>query len=50
VLNPGRELHWLGFSIPFNQAARRRRAGLILSWIFETVWIRTIILKEAGDS
>jgi len=50
VLSPGREPHWLGFSMPFDQAARRRRVAIILSRIFETVRIRTIILKEAGDS
>jgi len=50
VLSPGREPHWLGFSMPFDRAARRRRDVIILSTIFETVRIRTIILNEAGDS
>jgi len=36
--------------MPFDRAARRRRDAIILSRIFETVRIRTIILKEAGDS
>jgi len=50
VLSPGREPHWLGLSIPFDQAARRRRDAIILLRIFENVRISTIILKEAGDS
>jgi len=33
----------------FDRAARRRRETIILARIFETVRIRTIILKEAGD-
>ena len=49
VLSPGREPHWLGFSMPFDRAARRRRDAISLSRIFETVRIRTIILKEAGE-
>jgi len=36
--------------MPFERAARRRWEAIILSRIFETVRIRTIILKEAGDS
>jgi len=36
--------------MPFDWAARRRRDAIILSGIFVTVRIRTIILEEAGDS
>jgi len=50
VLSPGREPHWLGSSKPLELAARRRREAIILSRIFEKVQIRTIILKDVGDS
>jgi len=50
VLSPGREPYWLGLIRPFEQAARKRRAAIILSRILETVRRRTIILKEEGDS
>jgi len=50
VLSPGREPHWFGWSRPFNRATRRRWEAIIVSRIFEKVRIRTIILKEAGDS
>ena len=50
MLSPGSEPHWLGLSSPFDLAARRRRDGITLSRIYETVRIRTMILKEVGDS
>jgi len=48
MLSPGREQHWLGLSRPFDLATRKRRDAIILSRILENVWIRRIILKEAG--
>ena len=50
VLGPGREPHWLEGIRPLDRAARRRRAVIILSRIFETVRRSTIILKVECDS
>ena len=50
MLSPGSEPHWLECSGPFSRAAVRSRAAIILSRIFENVGMRTMILKEEGDS
>ena len=49
-MSPVRELHWLGSSRPLDWAARMRWDGMTLLRIFEIVRMRTIILKEEGDS
>ena len=45
----GSNAHWLQSRRPVSLAMGARQEVTILSKILETVWRRTIILKEAGE-
>ena len=49
-LRPGREPHWLGWSNPLEQAMADSQTAIICSSFFDTVFRRTIMRKDAGDT
>jgi len=49
-LSRGREPHWFQWSRPLDLAIADSLTVIIRSRIFEMVWRRTIIRKEAGES